>query len=396
MNISTRWLREWVDPDVSDLELSEKLTMAGLEVDQIAPVAPPFEGLVVGHVVACGKHPNADKLSLCEVDVGTGENLQIICGAPNVRQDLKVAVATVGSVLPNGLKIKRAKLRGVESNGMLCSESEIGISEAHDGIIELDSKAKIGNDVRSVLDLDDQIIELDITPNRGDCFSVLGVAREVCVNFDLSLPALDFKVNQKGNQSNAIEDPNNAVKHTHQMAIAIDTLMKIVTDVELESDPVYLQKRRYQIGKSYGIDELIGFPPNCTLEALTINPETTAEKVKLEQAKPISGDGEIHIVDGVQYQIEGQILKVYTGDSKMKPLNRHMGGLMMKCGSGLITGKKKDWLSFVSSESNDIKKARNQNCHYQYFQKSKDSEAFDLFNAISSSTDSILDQLEKI
>ena len=154
MNISTRWLREWVNPDVSDLELSEKLTMAGLEVDQIAPVAPPFEGLVVGHVVACGKHPNADKLSLCEVDVGTGENLQIICGAPNVRQDLKVAVATVGSALPNGLKIKRAKLRGVESNGMLCSESEIGVSEAHDGIIELDSKAKIGDDVRSVLALE--------------------------------------------------------------------------------------------------------------------------------------------------------------------------------------------------------------------------------------------------
>jgi phenylalanyl-tRNA synthetase beta chain len=140
MNISTRWLREWVNPDVSDIELSEKLTMAGLEVDQIAPVAPPFEGLVVGHVVGCGKHPNADKLSLCEVDIGTGENLQIICGAPNVRKDLKVAVATVGSVLPNKLKIKRAKLRGVESNGMLCSESEMGISDSHEGIIELDVK----------------------------------------------------------------------------------------------------------------------------------------------------------------------------------------------------------------------------------------------------------------
>jgi len=120
MNISTRWLREWVSPDVGDIELSEKLTMAGLEVDQIAPVAPPFEGLVVGHVVSCGKHPNADKLSLCEVDIGTGELQQIICGAPNVKKDLKVAVATVGSVLPNKLKIKRAKLRGVESNGMLC------------------------------------------------------------------------------------------------------------------------------------------------------------------------------------------------------------------------------------------------------------------------------------
>ena len=196
MNISTSWLREWISPDVSDIELSEKLTMAGLEVDRIAPVAPPFEGLVVGHVVNCGKHPNADKLSLCEVDIGSGSNLEIICGAPNVRKDLKVAVATVGSVLPNKMKIKRTKLRGVESNGMLCSESEIGISDSHEGIIELDSKAKIGDNVRNVLNLDDQIIELDITPNRGDCFSVLGVAREVCVNYDLTLPALNYKAKQ--------------------------------------------------------------------------------------------------------------------------------------------------------------------------------------------------------
>ncbi len=144
MNISTRWLREWVNPKVSDKELSEKLTMAGLEVERLAPVAPPFEGLVVGHVVNCAKHPNADKLSLCEVDIGSVDNLQIICGAPNVRKDLKVVVATVGSVLPNNLKIKRAKLRGVESNGMICSESEMCLSDDHEGILELDSSASIG------------------------------------------------------------------------------------------------------------------------------------------------------------------------------------------------------------------------------------------------------------
>ena len=224
MNISTRWLREWVSPDVSDLELSEKLTMAGLEVDQIAPVAPPFEGLVVGHVVSCSKHPNADKLSLCEVDIGLGENLQIICGAPNVRQDLKVAVATVGSVLPNKLKIKRAKLRGVESNGMLCSESEMGVSDSHEGIIELDANSKIGDDVRSVLDLDDQIIELDITPNRGDCFSVLGVAREVCVNYDLSLPNINFKAEQKGNISfkSMVSNPKECPKYLTRIIEGVD------------------------------------------------------------------------------------------------------------------------------------------------------------------------------
>jgi len=224
MNISTSWLREWISPDVSDIELSEKLTMAGLEVDRIAPVAPPFEGLVVGHVVNCGKHPNADKLSLCEVDIGSGSNLEIICGAPNVRKDLKVAVATVGSVLPNKMKIKRTKLRGVESNGMLCSESEIGISDSHEGIIELDSKAKIGDNVRNVLNLDDQIIELDITPNRGDCFSVLGVAREVCVNYDLTLPALNYKAKQKGSKSfkSSVSNPNECPRYLTRVIEGVD------------------------------------------------------------------------------------------------------------------------------------------------------------------------------
>ena len=228
MNISTRWIREWANPDVSDNELSEKLTMAGLEVDRIAPVAPPFNGLVVGHVVNCDKHPNADKLSLCEVDIGDGSNLQIICGAPNVRKDLKVAVATVGSVLPNGLKIKRAKLRGVESNGMLCSESEMGISDSHEGIIELDLAAALGDDIRSVLDLDDQVIELDITPNRGDCFSVLGVAREVCVNYNLAMPLTSFKAEQKGNKTfdSKVSNPNECAKYLTRVIEGVDNAVE--------------------------------------------------------------------------------------------------------------------------------------------------------------------------
>ena len=198
MNISTTWLREWVNPDVSDEALAEKLTMAGLEVDGIAPVVPPFDGVVIGQVVSCEKHPDADKLSLCQVDIGQNENLQIICGAPNVRKELKVVVATVGSKLPNGLKIKKAKLRGVESRGMLCSETELSISDSHDGIMELSADAPLGESIRTHLDLDDQIIELDITPNRGDCFSVLGVAREVCASYDLSMPSPSFKAKEGG------------------------------------------------------------------------------------------------------------------------------------------------------------------------------------------------------
>ena len=208
MNISTTWLREWVNPDVSDEVLAEKLTMAGLEVDGIAPVAPSFDGVVVGQVVSCEKHPNADKLSLCQVNIGQSDNLQIICGAPNVKQALKVVVATVGSKLPNGLKIKKATLRGVESCGMLCSEAELGISDSHEGIMELSSDAALGESVRIHLDLDDQIIELDITPNRGDCFSVLGVAREVCASYDLTMPSPTYKAEEKGNTDFATKVSN--------------------------------------------------------------------------------------------------------------------------------------------------------------------------------------------
>ena len=128
MNVLSSWLREWVNPNVDDVELAEKLTMAGLEVDGIEAVAPAFNNVVVGQVVSCEKHPDADKLNLCQVDIGQEANLQIICGAKNVRQDLKVIVATVGAKLPGDFKIKKAKLRGVESFGMICSESELGMA----------------------------------------------------------------------------------------------------------------------------------------------------------------------------------------------------------------------------------------------------------------------------
>ncbi|MDG2353532.1 MAG: phenylalanine--tRNA ligase subunit beta [Gammaproteobacteria bacterium] len=198
MNISTSWLREWINPNVTDEVLAEQLTMAGLEVDGIESVAPAFDKVVVGHVVSCEKHPDADKLNLCQVNVGESDNLQIICGANNVRADLKVIVATVGAKLPGGLKIKKAKLRGVESFGMICSESELGMSDSSDGISELDSDAPIGQDIRKYLDLDDNIIELDITPNRGDCFSVLGVAREVSANYNIAFDMPKFEVDAQG------------------------------------------------------------------------------------------------------------------------------------------------------------------------------------------------------
>ncbi|MGQ8365795.1 phenylalanine--tRNA ligase subunit beta [Glaciecola sp. 1036] len=181
MKFSESWLREWVNPALNTNELCEQLSMAGLEVDGVEAVAGDFSGVVVGEVVACGQHPDADKLQVTKVNVGEEELLDIVCGAPNCRQGLKVAVAKVGAVLPGNFKIKKAKLRGQPSFGMLCSFSELGMGEDHSGILELPEDAPIGTDIREYLQLDDQIIEIDLTPNRADCLGIRGVAREIGV-----------------------------------------------------------------------------------------------------------------------------------------------------------------------------------------------------------------------
>lgn len=181
MKFSELWLREWVNPAISSDDLAHQITMAGLEVDGVEAVAGEFNGVVVGEVVECGQHPNADKLRVTKVNVGGDRLLDIVCGAPNCRQGLKVAVATVGAVLPGDFKIKAAKLRGEPSEGMLCSFSELGISEDHDGIIELPADAPIGANLRNYLKLDDKTIEISVTPNRADCLGIIGVARDVAV-----------------------------------------------------------------------------------------------------------------------------------------------------------------------------------------------------------------------
>ncbi|OIX86907.1 phenylalanine--tRNA ligase subunit beta [Serratia fonticola] len=192
MKFSELWLREWVNPAISSEALSDQITMAGLEVDGVEPVAGVFNGVVVGHVVECGQHPNADKLRVTKVDVGGERLLDIVCGAPNCRAGLKVAVATVGAVLPGDFKIKAAKLRGEPSEGMLCSFSELAISDDHDGIIELPVDAPIGTDIRDYLQLNDSAIEISVTPNRADCLGIIGVARDVAVLNQLPLTEPDM------------------------------------------------------------------------------------------------------------------------------------------------------------------------------------------------------------
>src|SRR3954468_19337051 len=175
MNVPESWLRAFCNPPISGLELAERLTMAGLEVETYAPAGPQFSGVVVGEIVSVEKHPNADKLTVCVVDTGK-EKARVVCGAPNVRAGMKAPLAKIGASLP-GIEVKKTSIRGVESEGMLCSARELGLSDDHSGLLEL--RAKPGADVRAALGLDDHVFTLKLTPNRADALSVLGVAREV-------------------------------------------------------------------------------------------------------------------------------------------------------------------------------------------------------------------------
>ncbi|OYY75388.1 MAG: phenylalanine--tRNA ligase subunit beta [Gammaproteobacteria bacterium 28-57-27] len=187
MRFSEQWLREWVNPALSSEQLGAQLTMAGLELDALEPAAPAFSGVFVAKILEAVQHPDADKLRVCQVDDGTGTPVQVVCGAPNARAGLLAAFARVGAQLPGGLNIGQAKLRGVESFGMLCGASELGLDGYNDGLLELPADAPVGSDVRSYLKLDDQIFELGITPNRGDCLSILGLARETAAQNDMAL-----------------------------------------------------------------------------------------------------------------------------------------------------------------------------------------------------------------
>ena len=193
MKIAESLLREWVDPDLETAALGHHLTMLGHEVDGIDSEGEGIADVVVAEVIECGKHPDADKLSVCKVSDGGGELIDIVCGAPNVRQGMKTPLAKPGVKLPNGMKLRKAKIRGVVSNGMLCSAIELGLGDESDGIMELPQAAEVGSPLIDFLKLPDAVIDLDLTPNRGDCFSVLGIARDVAALTGATLKSADVK-----------------------------------------------------------------------------------------------------------------------------------------------------------------------------------------------------------
>src|SRR5690606_25508090 len=190
MRVNLDWLREWVDVDADGARLAEELTTSGLEVDEVAPAGPALDNVVVGHVVECRPHPAADKLSVCIVDDGEARR-EVVCGAPNVAVGVKAPYARPGAVLPGNVAISATEIRGVTSHGMLCSARELGLGDDASGLLLLADDAVAGRPIGAVLALDDEVLDIDITPNRGDCFSVIGIAREIAAKRgrDLHPPA---------------------------------------------------------------------------------------------------------------------------------------------------------------------------------------------------------------
>ncbi len=192
MLFSANWLKTWVDIDLPVDQLCERLTASGLEVDTFEPVAAPFSGIVVAEILSCESHPNADKLRVCSIDFGGSEPAQVVCGAPNARAGIRIPLAQVGAVIGEDFKIRKAKLRGMESFGMACSARELGLSDDHSGLMELPADAPLGTDIREYLKLDDYAIEVELTPNRADCLSIQGMAQDVSASCNAKLTALEI------------------------------------------------------------------------------------------------------------------------------------------------------------------------------------------------------------
>ena len=243
MNVTLNWLKNYINFEFSSRELADRLTMLGVEVESIKQLGAELEGVIVGSVTSIRPHPNADKLVLCQVDTGGTEALQIVCGAPNAREGMLAPVATIGVTLPVGLTIKRAKLRGETSEGMLCSEKELGLSEDAAGLMELSTDIPVGTPLSRALGLDDVVFELEITPNRPDCLSLIGIAREVRAETGnpLKLPTVDLQesnINVRDLTSVTIDAPDLCPRYA----------ARVIQGVKVTESPAWLQQHLASVG----------------------------------------------------------------------------------------------------------------------------------------------------
>ncbi len=325
MKCSESWLHEWVKLDelnspLTREELCHKLTMAGLEVEELAPVAHKFIGVVIGKILKAEKHPEADKLQICEVDIGKESPLQIVCGAANARVGLKVAVATVGAELPNHFVIKQTSIRGVSSSGMLCSASELGLAEESQGILELATDAPIAKELWSYLQLEDYTIDISITPNRGDCLSVKGIAREISTLTGAPLHEVschEVKAVNKDKLSVTVEDKVGCPRYVG----------RVVRNVKADaSTPTWLKERLRRSGVR-SISPIVDVTNYVMLElgqpmhAFDLN--TIKKNIIVRQSK----QGEkIDLLDGSSQTLDGETL-VIADNEKPLAIAGVMGGL---------------------------------------------------------------------
>ena len=304
MDISEDWLRQYANPAIDSEALSAALTMAGLEVESNRPVAPPFAGVVVGRVADVRRHPNADRLTVCRVDVGTGGLRTIVCGAPNVAEGIKVPCALPGTRLPGDVLIQVTTMRGVESHGMLCSARELGLSDEHSGLLLLADDAQVGRDIREALDLDDHVLSIKLTPNRADCLSVVGIAREVAAitGAPLALPAIEPVVATISDRLRvSVEAPDLCGRFSG----------RVVRNVDARAPTPQWMQQRLLRGGQRPISALVDISNYVMLElgrpshvfdldkvrgSLTVRWGRTGESVKLLNGQTVDVDGEVGVI----------------------------------------------------------------------------------------------------
>ena len=304
MKFSEQWVREWVNPAISTAELCEQITMLGLEVDGVEKVAGDFSGVVVGEVVECASHPDADKLRVTKVNVGGERLLDIVCGAPNCRQGLKVACAIDGALLPGNFKIKKTKLRGQPSEGMLCSFSELGISDGDAGIIELPQDAPIGKNLREYLHLEDKSIEISLTPNRADCLSIAGVAREIAAMNKLAINRPHFTL-VKPTISDKIQIELSAPEACPRY------LARMVKDIDVKAtSPMWMQEKLRRCGIR-SIDPVVDVTNYVLLELGQPMHAFDADKVSGAIQVRMAKEGEtLILLDGTTAKLQSNTLLI--------------------------------------------------------------------------------------
>lgn len=330
MKFSEQWLREWVAPALDTEALAHQITMAGLEVDAIDPVAAEFSGVVVAEILSAEQHPNADSLRVCQVTTGS-ENIQVVCGAPNARVGLKAPLAMVGAELPGGLRIKRAKLRGVESQGMLCAEQELGLSEHADGLMELAADAPLGINLRAYLDLNDKVIEINVTPNRADCLGMVGIAREVGLlnNLPVHGPTITcFEASIADTFSIEIQAADSCPRYVGRVIRGVDVS---------RPSPIWLQERLRRAGVR-SIDAVVDVTNYVLLELGQPMHAFDLHKLQGGVVVRMAGPGEsIELLDGQTLALRPDTLVIAD----------HAGPLAM---AGVMGGKQ----SAVSANTRDL------------------------------------------